>query len=36
MPDGFQLKRGDFLAKIKQVRGGKCERCGYNTCLKAL
>lgn len=36
MPDGTQLKRGDFLAKLKQSRGGKCERCGYNTCLKAL
>lgn len=36
MPDGTQLRRGDFLAKIKSVRGGKCERCGYNTCLKAL
>lgn len=36
MPDGTQLRRGDFLAKIKSARGGKCERCGYNTCLKAL
>ena len=36
MPDGVQLRRGDFLAKIKQARGGKCERCGYNTCIKAL
>lgn len=36
MPDGTQLRRGDFLAKIKKRRGGKCERCGYNTCLKAL
>lgn len=36
MPDGVQLKRGDFLAKLKQARGGKCERCGYNTCIKAL
>ena len=25
-----------FLAKIKEVRGGKCVRCGYNKCLKAL
>lgn len=32
MPDGTQLKRGAFLAKIKEVRGGKCVRCGYNTC----
>lgn len=36
MPDGTQLKRGEFLAKIKQQRGGKCEKCGYNTCIKAL
>lgn len=36
MPDGVQLLRGDFLAKIKQQRGGKCERCGYDTCIKAL
>ena len=36
MPDGIQLKRGDFLAKIKHAHGGKCERCGYNTCVKAL
>lgn len=25
-----------FLAKIKETRGGKCIRCGYNKCLKAL
>ena len=36
MPDGTQLTRGGFLAKIKEVRGGKCIRCGYNKCLKAL
>ena len=36
MPEGIQLKRGDFLAKIKQQRGGTCERCGYNKCIKAL
>ena len=36
MPDGVQLRRGDFLAKLKIARGGKCERCGYNACLKAL
>lgn len=36
MPDGVQLRRGDFLAKIKQSRGGKCQRCGYDTCIKAL
>lgn len=36
MPDGIQLTRGMFLAKIKQVRGGKCVKCGYDQCLKAL
>lgn len=36
MPDGIQLTRGAFLAKIKQQRGGSCARCGYNNCLKAL
>ena len=36
MPEGQQLKRGDFLAKIKQQRGGYCQKCGYNKCLKAL
>lgn len=36
MEQGKQLTRGNFLAKIKFYRGGKCERCGYNTCLKAL
>ena len=36
MPDGVQLTRGMFLAKIKERRGGKCEHCGYNKCLKAL
>ena len=36
MPDGEQLTRGGFLAKIKELRGGKCVRCGYNTCIKAL
>ena len=36
MPDGVQLTRGMFLAKIKENRGGKCIRCGYNKCLKAL
>ena len=36
MPEGHQLQRGEFLAKIKQQRGGKCQRCGYNKCLKAL
>ena len=36
MPDGQQLKRGDFLAKLKIQRGGTCEKCGYNKCIKAL
>lgn len=36
MPDGVQLRRGDFLAKIKKIRGGQCERCGYHTSIKAL
>lgn len=36
MPDGIQLTRGGFLAKLKEVRGGKCIRCEYNKCLKAL
>ena len=36
MPDGIQLTRTMFLAKIKETRGGKCIRCGYNKCLKAL
>ena len=36
MPDGIQLTRGGFLTKIKEARGGKCIRCGYNRCLKAL
>lgn len=36
MPEGKQLTRTDFLAKIKEHQGGKCIRCGYNTCIKAL
>ena len=36
MPEGIQLTRGAFLFKIKQQRGGKCIRCGYSKCLKAL
>lgn len=36
MPEGTQLTRGMFLAKIKQLRGGMCIRCGYNKCIKAL
>ena len=36
MPNGIQLTRGMFLAKIKEARGGCCIRCGYNTTIKAL
>ena len=36
MPDGTQLRRGDFVAKLKIKEGGKCVRCGYNKCLSAL
>lgn len=36
MPEGIQLTRGMFLAKVKQLRGGKCIKCGYSRCLKAL
>ena len=36
MPEGTQLRRGDFLAKIKILRGGRCEKCGYDKCIKAL
>ena len=36
MPDGQQLHRSDFIAKIKESRGGACERCGYDTTTKAL
>lgn len=36
MPQGVQLTRGMFLAKIKQLRGGKCVRCGYDICISAL
>lgn len=36
MPDGIQLTRGMFLAKIKEAKGGKCIKCGYDRCLKAL
>ena len=36
MPDEVQLTRGGFLAKLKEAKGGKCIKCGYNKCLKAL
>ena len=36
MPEGVQLKRGDFLCKLKIMIGGECIRCGYSKCSKAL
>ena len=36
MPDGVQLHRTDFLNKLREKRGGKCVRCGYDTYLGAL
>lgn len=36
IPDGIQLTRGLFLGKIKINLGGKCIKCGYDRCLKAL
>ena len=36
MPEGVQLTRGGFLAKLKESRGGKCIKCGYDRCIKAL
>lgn len=36
MPDGVQLTRSAFLAKIKKTKGGKCVRCGYDKCISAL
>ena len=36
MPDGVQLTRGAFLGLLKKQKGGKCSRCGYDKCLKAL
>lgn len=36
MPDGVQLTRGAFLGLIKKNKGGKCIKCGYDKCLKAL
>ena len=30
------MSNKDVLAKIKEARGGKCIRCGYDKCLKAL
>lgn len=36
MPDGTQLGRSGFLDLLRKQRGGKCERCGYDTYLGAL
>lgn len=36
MPDGHQLGRSEFLNLLREKRGGKCERCGYDTYLGAL
>ena len=36
MPKGIQLTRGMFLTKIKEARGGRCIKCGYNKCIAAL
>lgn len=36
MPEGVQLQRSDFVAELKKLRGGKCQRCGYDTTVKAL
>jgi hypothetical protein len=36
MPAGHQLRRSEFIQKIKQARGNKCQRCGYSRCSAAL
>lgn len=36
MPEGTQLLRSEFLNILRQQRGGKCERCGYDKYLGAL
>lgn len=36
MPLGTQLGRSGFLDLLRKQRGGKCERCGYDTYLGAL
>ena len=36
VPDGETLTRGLMLSLIKKRRGGKCEVCGYDRCIKAL
>lgn len=35
-PDGKQLSRSDFLNVIRKNKGGRCQRCGYDTYLGAL
>ena len=36
MPEGKQLIRSEFLNLIREMRGGKCERCGYDNYLGGL
>jgi len=36
MPEGTQLQRSGFIDLLRKQRGGKCERCGYDTYLGAL
>ena len=36
MPDGTQLGRSGFIDLIRKQRGGKCQRCGYDTYQGAL
>ena len=36
VPEGCQLSRGELLNILRKVRGGKCEKCGYDTYLGAL
>ena len=36
MPEGTQLTRSKFLNLIRIKKGGKCQRCGYDTYLGCL
>lgn len=36
MPEGHQLLRSEFIDLIREQRGGKCQRCGYNNYKGAL
>lgn len=36
MPDGTQLNRSGFIDLIRKQKGGKCQKCGYNTYQGAL